>query len=82
VVVSAKLDVGATAVAELQRLVLAHGDRGRRSDAGTLLNSQRIFHPVQTCFAAEARIGVERKPKPRLDFVTKMAFERTHGVSD
>jgi hypothetical protein len=42
-VVSAIADVGAIVVAELQSLVLAHGDRGRASDTRALLLGQRIF---------------------------------------
>src|SRR5580692_7526013 len=79
-VVSAIPNVVATVVTELQRLVFGYGDRGRCSNAGVVFLGLRVFDAVQTGFAAEPIIAVERKPEARLDVVTEMAFEGSDGV--
>jgi len=78
-IVAAKPDVVATAVAEFQGLVLGDGDRDCASEAGVGLTGGRVLYAVQTCCPAVPEIAVERKPEPRLHIVAEVPFEGPNG---
>src|SRR5271157_6016552 len=61
-VVPSKPDVGASAVAEFQSLVLGDGNREGAADAGVHLTGGGILYTVLTCCPAEPEITVERRP--------------------
>src|SRR5208283_2919016 len=74
-VVPAKLDVAAVAVAEFQRLVAGDGNRDGASDTGVKLAGERIFYAVDTCDPAEPEIAIERRPEPPRKIVAQMRFK-------
>ena len=56
-VVSAKPDIGAVAIAEFQRLVLCDAERDGASDTRVRLFSDRVFYAVHACDSAEPEIA-------------------------
>src|SRR5438552_1521562 len=79
VVVAAKPDVGAVAVAELQRLVLAERDRAGASEARVLLSGKGVFYACNGRGSADPEIAIERGPQPLLKVVTQVCLKGSHG---
>src|SRR5271157_186380 len=62
-VVPSKLNIGAVAVGEFQRLVLGDGDRDCAPDAGARQICEWVLHTVHTRCPAEPEIAIERGPQ-------------------
>src|SRR5271157_143771 len=62
-IVPSKLNIGAVAVGEFQRLVLGDGDRDCAPDAGVRQICDRVLHTVHACCPAEPEIAIERGPQ-------------------
>ena len=79
-VVAAKSNVRAIAIAELQSLMFGDGDGDGASDAGVRLTGKRTWYAVHTRTTTEPEIAVDRCPEPWLEIVAQVSFKRTNWV--
>lgn len=76
-IVSAEANIGAIAVAGLNRLVFADGEGDRASDARARLFGREVLYAAQARDAPPPEVPVERQPQARLQVVTQMPLQGT-----